>query len=100
MNIANNVGDLIGNTPPDQIKIVKNIGGKMKLIVNGKEETINREEITVVELLKEMNVKMPDMVSVQLNRDILLRKNYDSIYMNENDEVNFLYFMGGGEFIR
>ncbi len=72
----------------------------MKLIVNGKEETINREEITVVELLKEMNVKMPDMVSVQLNRDILLRKNYDSIYMNENDEVNFLYFMGGGEFIR
>ncbi len=72
----------------------------MKLIVNGKKETINREEITVVELLKEMNVKMPDMVSVQLNRDILLRKNYDSIYMNENDEVNFLYFMGGGEFIR
>lgn len=72
----------------------------MKLIVNGKEETINREEITVVELLKDMNVKMPDMVSVQLNRDILLRKNYDSIYMNENDEVNFLYFMGGGEFIR
>lgn len=72
----------------------------MKLIVNGKEETINREEITVVELLKEMNVKMPDMVSIQLNRDILLRKNYDSIYMNENDEVNFLYFMGGGEFIR
>lgn len=72
----------------------------MKLIVNGKEETINREEITVVELLKEMNVKMPDMVSVQMNRDILLRKNYDSIYMNENDEVNFLYFMGGGEFIR
>ncbi len=72
----------------------------MKFIINGKEETINREEITVVELLKEMNVKMPDMVSVQLNRDILLRKNYDSIYMNENDEVNFLYFMGGGEFIR
>ena len=72
----------------------------MKLIVNGKKETINREEITVVELLKEMNVKMPDMVSIQLNRDILLRKNYDSIYMNENDEVNFLYFMGGGEFIR
>ena len=72
----------------------------MKLIVNGKEETINREEITVVELLKDMNVKMPDMVSVQLDGDILLRKNYDSIYVNENDEVNFLYFMGGGEFIR
>lgn len=72
----------------------------MKLTVNGKKETINREEITVVELLKEMNVEMPDMVSVQLNGDMLLRRNYDSTYVNENNEVNFLYFMGGGEFIR
>ena len=68
----------------------------MKLIVNGKEETINREEITVVELLKEMNVKMPDMVSVEINGQILKRTEFETKELEEGDKIEFLYFMGGG----
>lgn len=69
----------------------------MKLVINGKNEELNLDkEVTVMELLRLKDVKMPEMVSVQLNGDILLRKTFDSTYVHENDEVNFLYFMGGG----
>lgn len=69
----------------------------MKLLINGNEEKLNIDkEVSVSELLKLKEVKMPEMVSVQLNGDILLRKIFDSTYVRENDEVNFLYFMGGG----
>ncbi len=70
----------------------------MQLVINGKYEKLdtNKQEVSVIELLKLKEVKMPEMVSVQLNGDILLRKAFDSTYVHENDEVNFLYFMGGG----
>ena len=44
-----------------------------------------------------LDVKMPDMVSVELNGDILDRENFDSTNLSENDEIEFLYFMGGGQ---
>ena len=43
---------------------------KMKLLVNGKELNL-AQNLTVSELLTEQNVKMPDMVSVELNGQIL-----------------------------
>jgi sulfur carrier protein len=72
----------------------------MNITINGKKETIDKNKITVFELLKVKNVKMPEMVSVQLNGDILRRNNFGSTHVKENDEVNFLYFMGGGGFNR
>lgn len=68
----------------------------MRLIINGKEETIESDELTIEELLKVKTVKMPDMVSVQLNDDILKRSSFVSTSVKENDRINFLYFMGGG----
>lgn len=67
----------------------------MKLIVNG-EETNLSEELTVSQLLVEQKVKMPDMVSVELNGQILRRPEFESTVLKEGDKVEFLYFMGGG----
>ncbi len=67
----------------------------MKLTVNGKEIESNTE-LTVSELLVEQNVKMPDMVSVELNGQILKRSEFENTTLNEGDKVEFLYFMGGG----
>ena len=39
---------------------------------------------------------MPDMVSVEHNGDILDRDKFDSTQVKEADQVEFLYFMGGG----
>ena len=68
----------------------------MKLTINGKEEQLNEQELSVVDLLKVKDVEMPDMVSVQLNGNILKRDRFSSMYVKENDQVEFLYFMGGG----
>ncbi|MFA5180481.1 MAG: sulfur carrier protein ThiS [Syntrophales bacterium] len=67
----------------------------IKLEINGKIEDVSGE-ITVRELLREKEVEDPDMVSVKLNGTILERATYDTVQVLENDEVEFLYFMGGG----
>lgn len=67
----------------------------MHLNINGKEEMI-ADELSVVELLKEKNVDMPEMVSVELNGEILSREAVQTAVLQEHDKVEFLYFMGGG----
>ena len=68
----------------------------MVLTINGKRETLETEAPTVIELLKAREVSMPDMVSVQLNGEILERDSFTLTRVREGDEVEFLYFMGGG----
>ncbi|MHC4075328.1 MAG: sulfur carrier protein ThiS [Planctomycetota bacterium] len=70
----------------------------MKLTVNGKEIEFNTD-LTVSKLLAEQNVKMPDMVSVELNGGILKRSEFEKTTLNEGDKIEFLYFMGGGNVI-
>jgi len=68
----------------------------MKLIINGKEETLQQEKISISDLLKIKNVEMPDMVSVQLNEEFIDKNKYQEIYLKDGDVIDFLYFMGGG----
>jgi len=71
----------------------------MNLKINGENETLDHETITIMELLSLKNVKMPDMVSVELNGDILDRDVFDTTSLKNDDQVEFLYFMGGGEYV-
>jgi sulfur carrier protein len=66
------------------------------ITVNGEAQTIQEETITVAKLLAQNKVGMPDMVSVQLNGEFLERQAYESTTLKHSDEVDFLYFMGGG----
>lgn len=68
----------------------------MKIKINDEIETIDAE-LTVSELLKVKNVKMPQMVSVELNHQILKHSELNTKILHDNDEINFLYFMGGGK---
>ena len=52
--------------------------------------------LTVRGLLSEQNVKMPDMVSVELNGQILKRSDFENMVLKDEDKAEFLYFMGGG----
>lgn len=67
----------------------------MELTING-EITQCSDGLSVTQLLSEQNVKMPDMVSVELNNEILRREKFDETALKEGDKVEFLYFMGGG----
>ena len=63
--------------------------------VNGKEQSLNAP-LSLSELLVINNVAEPSMVSIQVNGNFVVREEYDTIQLKENDEVDFLYFMGGG----
>ena len=67
----------------------------MKLVVNGEEGTFG-EGLTVSGLLVEQKVKMPEMVSVVVNGETLKSLEFESTALQEGDDVEFLYFMGGG----
>lgn len=66
----------------------------MKVKVNGKETDVNATNITA--LLGELQVDSPEQVVVELNGAILNRPEFDASSVKEGDEIEFLYFMGGG----
>jgi sulfur carrier protein len=63
--------------------------------INGKEQEIDLP-VSVIELIRKNNVKQPETVSVQLNGSFVLPENYSEALVLEGDEIDFLYFMGGG----
>lgn len=71
----------------------------MNLVVNGKEADV-KDNLTIPELLVCQQVKMPEMVSIELNGNILKRDDFDQTVLKEGDKVEFLYFMGGGNAIK
>ncbi|MGN0282323.1 MAG: sulfur carrier protein ThiS [Prevotella sp.] len=67
-----------------------------KVIVNGEAQNVVLP-ISVEELIKQNNVEQPELVSVQLNEEFLERNEYATREVKEGDEIDFLYFMGGGQ---
>jgi sulfur carrier protein len=67
----------------------------MNLIINGEKTEVNKN-LNINELLYHQKVKMPELVSVELNGQILKRSEFENTLLNEGDKIEFLYFMGGG----
>ncbi|MDD4972066.1 MAG: sulfur carrier protein ThiS [Paludibacter sp.] len=66
-----------------------------KISVNGKPQELDTP-LSIAELIKINNVLQPAMVTIQLNSQFVNRDEYDSKQVVNGDEVDFLYFMGGG----
>ncbi len=66
-----------------------------KIYVNGDAQEVSLP-LNVSELIKQLLVENPEMVSVQVNEEFAERDDWDSIQIKEDDKVDFLYFMGGG----
>ena len=68
----------------------------MKIKANGKDRFIDERSLSIAELLKKENVENIETVSVQLNGEFVDRRNFEAVRLKDADEVEFLYFMGGG----
>ena len=66
-----------------------------KIYVNGDVQEV-KLPLTVAELVRNLLVENPEMVSVQVNEEFAERDDWDRIQVAEGDKVDFLYFMGGG----
>lgn len=71
------------------------VSAHVPVTINGEQATVPTG-LTVTDLLSLRNVKMPDMVSVELNGEILARDAFGRTEVKAQDQVEFLYFMGGG----
>ncbi len=66
----------------------------MDIRVNGKTETVGLGS-TVTSVLKAKELD-PALVSVEHNGKILEKSNLDGTVLSEGDELEILFFMGGG----
>ena len=64
--------------------------------VNGESQVVELP-LTVEALIKQNNVENPELVSVQVNEEFLDRNEYANRQVEEGDEIDFLFFMGGGQ---
>ena len=64
--------------------------------VNGESQEVVLP-MTVEELIKNNNVENPELVSVQVNEEFLDRNDYARRQVKDGDEVDFLFFIGGGQ---
>jgi sulfur carrier protein len=65
----------------------------MQVKINGKPEEVQGG--TVLDLLKTKKIE-PQMVAVEVNDKVLDREHLGTTPLNEGDQVEFLFYMGGG----
>lgn len=54
------------------------------------------EGLTVSKLIEIENVETPQYVTVSVNEEFIGNDTFDTTVLKEGDNVEFLYFMGGG----
>jgi sulfur carrier protein len=65
----------------------------MQVKINGKSEDV--QGATILDLLKAKNID-PHMVAVELNAQMIERDHLGTTSIKENDQLEFLFYMGGG----
>jgi sulfur carrier protein len=71
-------------------------GEAMHISVNGEQHEFNEVEVSISRLLEIRQVESPEMVAVQINGEFVEMQNYPNTYLKSGDDIEFLYFMGGG----
>ena len=68
----------------------------MNITVAGEKKDV-KEGLTVTELIASENVETPQYVTVSVNEEFVESGEFDTTVLKEGDDVEFLYFMGGGQ---
>ncbi len=67
----------------------------MNITVAGVKKEV-ADGLTVAQLVIDENVETPQYVTVTINDDFVENGDFESTILKEGDNVEFLYFMGGG----
>lgn len=67
----------------------------MKITVAGEKKEY-ADDLTIAALIEAEDVETPQYVTVSVNEEFIDSDKFDSFTLKEGDEVEFLYFMGGG----
>lgn len=69
----------------------------MKITVGGEAKDV-KDGLTVAELIEQEKVETPEYVTVSVNEEFLKSDEVQAHVLKDGDNVEFLYFMGGGCF--
>ena len=67
---------------------------KIKIKVNGKVKSIS-DNYRVSDLVKNLNIPIKK-VAIELNQEIIDKKNIRKINLKKNDKIEIVHFIGGG----
>ena len=67
---------------------------KIKIRVNGKVKSIS-DNYNMLDLVKNLKIPMKK-VAIELNKEIINKKNISKIILKENDKIEIVHFIGGG----
>ena len=67
---------------------------KIKIKVNGKVKSIN-DNFKISDLVKNLKIPMKK-VAIELNQEIIDKKNINKIKLKKNDKIEIVHFIGGG----
>ena len=67
---------------------------KIKIKINGKINRID-DKTKLSDLIKNLEVPLKK-VAIELNREIVDKKNLNKIYLKVNDKIEIVHFIGGG----
>jgi len=69
----------------------------MKVTIAGTVKDI-AEGTTLAQLVIDEKVENPEYVTVTVNDEFVENHDLENVVIKENDNIEFLYFMGGGSF--
>ena len=67
----------------------------MVITVAGEKKEV-KEGLTLPELIVQENVEMPEYVTVSINDEFVASEDKATTVLKDGDNIEFLYFMGGG----
>ena len=68
----------------------------MTITFSGNKKEV-KDGLTLPELIELENVETPQYVTVSINEEFIEKDAESSVVLKESDNVEFLYFMGGGQ---
>lgn len=69
----------------------------MKITVAGEVKEV-ADGLTIAGLIEQENVENPDYVTISVNDEFAESDSFSSRKLQDGDNVEFLYFMGGGSY--
>ncbi|MBP5451027.1 MAG: sulfur carrier protein ThiS [Treponema sp.] len=68
----------------------------MTITVSGNKKEV-KDGLTLPELIELEKVETPQYVTVSINEEFVQKDAEASVVLKEGDNIEFLYFMGGGQ---
>ena len=66
----------------------------MQVTINGEKREL-AENLSISEMLK--NLELPsERVAIELNKEVVRKKDWENIKVNDADKIEVIHFVGGG----